>query len=125
MQIGCTKKLAEYLRIQAVPADTAIDPLFSWSANMIMVNHRRTIVVSNDASRYAFILYGIKRGDVKNIETLILEGVKACLETMCFTPTIIDQYLQDCGEQVMFSKTANRSVVAGLNNVCERVHLFF
>ncbi|MGD9927206.1 MAG: plasmid pRiA4b ORF-3 family protein [Sphaerochaeta sp.] len=125
MQIGCTKKLLDYLRIQAGAADTAIDPLFSWSANMIMVNHRRTIVVSNDASRYAFILYGINRDDVKNIETLILEGVRACLDTMCFTPTIIDQYLQDCGEGITFSKTANRSVVAGLNNVCARTHFFF
>lgn len=34
---------------------------------------------------------------------------------MYFTPAIIDQYLQDCGVQVMSSKTANRSVVAGLN----------
>ena len=125
MQIGCTKKLLDYLRIQAYPADTAIDPLYTWSANMIMVNHRRTIVVSNDVSRYAFILYGIRRGDMKNIETLILEGVRACLETMCFTPAIIDQYLQDCGEGITFSKTANRSVVAGLNNVCAHTHFFF
>lgn len=125
MQVGCTKKLLEYLRIQAGVADTEIEPLFSWSANMIMVNHRRMIVVCNDASRFAFILYGIKRGDVNHIEALMLEGVRACLEAMCFSPAIIEQYMQDCGEHVTFSKTANRSVVAGLNTVCARTYFFY
>jgi hypothetical protein len=55
MYIGCTKKLIEYAKIAPIVL-LGTEPFFSWSANMIIINHRRAIVVINDAVRYGFML---------------------------------------------------------------------
>ena len=66
MQLGCTKKLLDYLGKKGGPADTDIEPLLSWSAHLITLNHRHTVVAANDSSRYGFVLYGLKAKDVKS-----------------------------------------------------------
>lgn len=60
MQIGCTKKLQDYLKEKISPVDVTIDPFFSWSASLVTVNRRKTIVIVNDYSRCGFVLYGVK-----------------------------------------------------------------
>jgi hypothetical protein len=124
MQIGCTKKLLDYLGQTGVVANPEIDPLLSWSANLLTLNRRKAIAVVNDASRYGFVLYGLTAKNRKELNTLLLQGVRACLEAEHIAPAIIDRYIVDCGETIVFSKTANRSLVARLNKFCERVDWF-
>jgi hypothetical protein len=71
MQIGLTKKLAEYTGITIIPLDTAIDPFFSRGANLLIIHHRKTIVYVNNATRFAFILHSIKAADVRQLDQLI------------------------------------------------------
>ena len=124
MQVGCTKKLLDYIGLKAEPIETQEDPALGWSANILTINHRRCVVVANDSSRYGFVLYGIKSKDIKGLGGLILEGVRACLEVECIAPELIKRYLDDCGSGVTFTKTANRSLVARLNQLCTRVEFF-
>ena len=42
MLIGCTKNLLEFLKETLVEREEAIDPLYSWTANLIMLNRRKT-----------------------------------------------------------------------------------
>ncbi len=120
MQLGCTKKLLDYLGKKGGPADTNIAPLLSWSANLITLNRRHVLVAANDSSRYGFVLYGLKAKDVKALDKIILDGIRTCLEIECIAPELIEQYIADCGDTVSFTKTANRTVVARLNKLCER-----
>ena len=124
MQIGCTKTLLTYLNVDVGAAEGKLDPMCCWSANLFFVNRRRTIVVCNDSSRCGFVLYGIKQKDLKNIEQLIIDGIRACFESECIDPSIIEKYFADCGSSLTFTKTANRVVVAGLNRVCSNVAFF-
>ncbi len=124
MQVGCTKKLLDYIGVKAGPIETQEDPALGWSANILTINHRRSVVVANDSSRYGFVLYGIKSKDIKGLGGLILEGVRACLEVECIAPELIERYLDDCGSGVTFTKTANRSLVARLNQLCILVEFF-
>ena len=98
MQIGCTKKLLDYLGQTDVVANPEIDPLLSWSANLLSLNRRKAIAVVNDASRYGFVLYGLTAKNRKELNTLLLQGVRACLEAEHIAPAIIDRYIADCGE---------------------------
>lgn len=125
MQIGCTKKLLDYMgvRPQALP-EPAPDPVFSWSANIIMIDHRRAIIVCNDASQYGFMLYGIRKQEVKNLEALLFEGIRGALEAECIAPEIQERYMADCGKTVMFTKTPNRSIMARLNLLTTRAHYY-
>ena len=59
MQICCTKKLQEQLGIVIQDGIEGND-LFCWSAHLITVKRRKTIVVVNDSNRFGFIFYGLK-----------------------------------------------------------------
>ena len=65
MQIRCTKKLLDTLKV--VPEEmTEEDALFSWHANLLMINRRKVVVLMNDFSRYTVVLYGLKAKEFKN-----------------------------------------------------------
>lgn len=119
MQVGATKKLLDYMHVKAGPADTAIDPMLRWSANIITINHRRAVILCNDSSRYGYILYGIRKKDIEAFPGLILDGIRACFEAECIAPDLIEKYLAECGSDVIYTKTANRSVTASLTMMCQ------
>ncbi len=121
MQIGCTKKLMDFIGTEQEPADDSLDPILTWSANLVTLNRKRTLVVMNDASSYRYILYGVKKRDLKYLDELILEGIGECLEVENITPEIRRRYLDECERTITYTKTANRSVVARLNQICGRV----
>lgn len=123
MQIGCTKKLLDYIGIKPVEADATAEPVLSWSANLINIGHRKVIVAAHDSSRCGFVLYGIKAVDIKKLDSHMLDGIRACLEAECINPKLIKRYMDDCGT-ISFTKTANRTVVARLNKLCERVYYY-
>jgi len=100
------------------------NPLFSWHANIVRVNRRKTVVLVNDASRYNVILYGLKAKDFKNIENITLSGIGEILLSDGVNTEIIDKYLEEAG-QVVFSKTQNRTLVARLNKGCEAADIFY
>jgi hypothetical protein len=124
MQIGCTKKLLDYLGQASAAANTEIDPLFSWSANLLTLNRRKAIAVVNNASRYGFVLYGLTAKNRKELASLILQGIRVCLEVERIDPTLIDRYMADGGEAISCTKTANSSFVARMNKFCERAKWF-
>ncbi len=126
MQIGLTKKLSDYARIKIAPADSSVDPLFSWSANLLTIHRKKTIVCMNDASRFAFILYGVKVADVKKLDQLIVNGIRRCMALEAIAPEIVERYLLDgsgdlATPEVSYTKTPNRKAVAALNQVCSYV----
>ena len=126
MQIGLTKKLADYTGIKITSTDLTADPLFSWSANLLTINRRKTIVCMNDASRFAFILYGIKAADVKKLDQLILQGIKLLMALEGIGPDIVKQYLFNesadlAAPRITYTKTSSRKAVAALNKVCSNV----
>ena len=121
MHIGCTNKLLKYIQVEATAADTSVPPMLRWSANMVTIDRRRTIVVGNDSSRYGFVLYGIRAKDIKNLGSLILDGIRSCLEAECIAPELIERYLDECGSQIVYTKMPDRSVIARLNQLCARI----
>ena len=126
MQIGLTKKLADYTGIKIASPDVIADPLFSWSANLLTINRRKTIVCMNDASRFAFIMYGIKAADVKKLDQLILRGIKQLMVLEGIGPDIVEQYLFHksadlAAPRISYTKTPSRKAIAALNKVCSNV----
>lgn len=125
MQIGLTKKLADYTGIKISSTDVTADPLFSWSANLLNIR-RKTIVCMNDASRFAFILHGIKATDVKKLDQLILQGIKQLMESEGIGTDIVEKYLFHesadlATPRISYTKTSSRKAVAALNKVCSNV----
>lgn len=122
MQICCTKKLQDQISIDIEPVEET-DDIFCWSANLITLNRRKTVVVVNDYSRFGFVLYGLKAKDFKNIESLILEGIKRTLAGEKIKPEIIENYIEKANE-IKFTKTRGPRYVARINKACELVGYF-
>ncbi len=122
-ETGMYKKLLDFLCVkeEKAIADPGTDPLFSWTANLLLLNRRKTIVITHTASHATFLLYGLTAKNLKNIQCFIIEGMETLLKSMYVRKEIIDQYLNDCGRSTAFSPNSSRSVISVCNKVCERV----
>ena len=121
MELACTKKLLEYIGVKPEKISAEVDPLFEWTANLIVVNRRKTIVVVHAASRCSFVLHGMTVKHLKKLPEWILSGVRSVLESEYVRQEIVEQYLNDLGREVSFWANTSRKVVASCNKACERL----
>lgn len=122
MQLCCTKKMLDELGV--VPqSESEENDLFCWSANLITVNRKKTIVVVNDKNRFGYVLYGLKVKDLKSLDKFIIEGIKAAFRDEKIKEEIIDKYLQAAGDLV-FARTRGPKYVSRLNKACEYIGFF-
>lgn len=124
MEIACTKKLLDYLGIKAEKAPDKVESLFGWTANLLVINRRKAIVVVHTASRCCFVLYGVTAKDKRNLTELILDGVRKLLESEYVRPEIIERFLDDLGREISLKANSSRKAVASCNKACERVKFF-
>lgn len=121
MELACTKKLLKYIGVKPEKISAEVDPLFEWTANLMVVNRRKTIVVVHAASRCSFVLHGMTVKHLKKLPEWILSGVRSVLESEYVRPEVIERYLNDLGQKVSFWANSSRKVVASCNKACERL----
>jgi hypothetical protein len=122
MLIQCTKKLLAELKVEmSEPSEE--DALFSWHANMITVNRRKTFVLTNDSNRYIIVLHGLKAKDLKKIDELILQAIRETFREEGIKDEVIEAYISQ-SKKFSFKTTKNRTLVARLNKACENVYYF-
>lgn len=124
MRLGCTKKLLDYLGVKPEKATEPVEPIFEWTANLIVVNRRKTLVVVHTASRSTFVIHGLTVKLLPKLPELILEGIWTLLGSEYVRPDIIERYLDECGRNVVFQANSSRKAVAKCNKACERVKMF-
>lgn len=126
MLIQCTKKLLDKMNI---PADKLLSPgeqgyspdsLDAWQANIVNIDRRKTIILMNNVARYPVVIYRPKPKDFSRMEELIREAIATALRMEGVHENVINNYLADADE-IRFSKTANRSLVARMNNAAREV----
>ena len=120
MILECTKKLLDYLKRSPTENPELPDELFEWSAGLVTINRRNVIVVTNVATRCFFVLYGVKAKDLKNIDMLIIEGVRTMLRREHIRPEIAEKYLDELGREIICSKNLSKSSSARCSKCCER-----
>ena len=119
MQICCTKKLQDEMGL-VLENVAGEEDLFCFSVHLITVNRRKTIVMVNDSNRFGFVLYGLKAKNFKNLDELLILGIRNCLRDEKIKEEIIERYLKSAGELV-YSKTRGPKYVARLNKACELI----
>lgn len=97
--------------------------LFSWHANIITVNRKKTVVMVNDKNRYVIVFYRLKAKDFKQLDKLLLQGIRETFEAERIKDEVIEKYLLH-SEVVSFAKTKNRTCVSRMNRACETVHFW-
>lgn len=122
MLIQCTKKLLDELKIKP-DKPTEENLLFSWHANLITINRRKTVVLVNDKNRYIIVLYGLKAKNFKNMDNVITEAIYRTFREECIKEDIIKQYIDFAGE-ITYAKTKDKSMVAKMVNSCDSVQFY-
>lgn len=122
MLIQCTKKLLDQLNIKP-DLHTEEELLFSWHANLITVNRRKTVVLVNDRNRYVIVLYGLKAKNFKRLGEHIVEAVEETFKEECIKDEVIEQFY-NYSKEIIYSKTKNRSFVARMNKSCETLYFY-
>jgi hypothetical protein len=122
MQIGCTKKLLDEFSITPNAVEEEQD-IFCWSAHLITVKRRKTLVIVNDATRFGFVIHGLKAKDFPKLKEYIIEGIRNSLTELKVKEELINKYIGGSGE-VVFAKTRGRSYVGRLNKACEFAEAF-
>ncbi|KAA5806398.1 MULTISPECIES: plasmid pRiA4b ORF-3 family protein [Thermoanaerobacterium] len=122
MLIQCTKKLLDVLERKPVTHEEE-NLLFSWHANLITLNRRKTIVLVNDKNRYVVVLYGLKAKDFKRLDEVILNAIRLVLLDECIDEEIVEEYIRQAGK-VVYGKTKNSIYVGKMNAACNVVYLY-
>lgn len=122
MQIHCTRKLLDQFKIEPESQVRDESP-FSWYANLITLNGRKTMVLMNDKNRYVIVFYGLKVEHFKKLDHIILEGIREIFREENIKDEIIEQCINR-SKEISYTTTEDRSLVARLSYSCKTVHLF-
>ena len=112
MLLQCTKKLLDCAKISPAEKPEPRGGLFEWSATLETLERRKVIVVTNVASRASFVLYGITAKELKKLDSLIIEGVRKMLKSEHIREEIIDKYIAELGEEIVYCKNLSRAAAA-------------
>ena len=129
MIIQCTKKVLDTLNVDASQLvapdgfDQYPESLFGWHANIVTIYRRKVLVLMNNETRFPVVINRLLKKDLANVEELIHEAIRVALRMEGVSETVIDKYFA-LSKSLSFSKTANRSMVAKLNNTVREVEFW-
>jgi hypothetical protein len=123
MLIQCTKKLLSELKVESTTMPSEVDERFSWHANLLTLNRRKTVVLMNDSNRYLIVLYGLKAKDFKNLDELFIHAICETFRAEGIKEEIIEAYISE-SKEITYTTTKNRTLVARLNKSCEQVYFY-
>jgi len=121
VQIACTKKLLDELKIK--PTEVRETPeLYSWRANLVKMNRRKTVVLMCDQNQYIVVLYGLRAKDFKDFDRRIIAAIRNTLLKQGMNSKVVEEYISRCGA-IQYVKNSDRSRTARLNQACQ--HAYF
>jgi len=113
MLIQATAKLRDELNLKECESKER-PALFSWHANLLKINKRKTVVLVNDACAYTVVLYGLDKDKFTNFAEHVNVGIKNAFERDGIKESLIYKYLNEF-KNVTFQKTKNKKYVARMN----------
>lgn len=126
MLIQCTKALLDKMNITGDELKSSEghecfpDSLKAWHANIVNINRRKAVILMNNETRYPVVIYRPKPKSFARMKELIREAITTALRMEGVREDVINNYMADAGE-IVFSKTANRRMVAKMNNTVYEV----
>jgi hypothetical protein len=113
LNIQCTQKLLEKLKVPATTVTESSD-FFDWHGGSLLINRHNTVVFTNNLFRYSLVLYNLKAADFKKLDQLFKKALTEALLAEGIDQAMIDRYLDQAGP-ISYGKTTNRSITAQIN----------
>lgn len=118
MELECTQRLLRFLKKRGIavektaPVRSEIDPFYQWVAQLVMIQRRHTIVVTHGASQCMFFLHGITVDTLPNLSYIVHDGIRKLLMDERIDTVLIQRYLTELGETVVYVPNRDRRSVA-------------
>ncbi len=113
--IRCTQKLLKELNQQPVTNIEPIDNVLGgWHANLLLIERRKCVLVTNDSTLYAIFIPFLKKPDFQNFSDIFCQNLFKNLMHEGFSQIQIEALLDE-HKTIKFSKTNNRSVLGSMN----------
>lgn len=122
MLIQATAKLRDELNLEELEQKERPD-LFSWHANFLRINRRKTVILVNDACAYTVVLYGLKKNDFLKFPERVKEGVRRAFKMEGIKDSLFEKYLNEFND-FTFQKTKNRKYVGRLTQTCKDIDFY-
>jgi Domain of unknown function (DUF6933) len=119
MQIRCTQKLLKELGVKNSELADIEKPdtyLGNWYANIFTLDRRKAIIFMNERTLLSFIIYGIRKDNIKNFPIVFFNGVERVLIMEGVDTHIVEEVLSDY-TQIFFTKTDNKSSLGNMNDL--------
>jgi len=94
--------------------------LGSWHANLIRIERRKCLLLTNDRTLYSFLIPGAKKKDLGNIREIFVLHLKMNLEKEGFGPEDVNKALEEYSE-ITIAPTTSRSVLGSMNDLADQV----
>jgi len=120
--IHCTKKLLN--EIEASPSGSMAPEYASgflgpWHANLIRIERRKCLLLTNDRTLYSILIPGVKKKNLDTFRELFALHLKMNLAKEGFGPKDIDKALEEYGE-IAIAPTNSRSVLGSMNDLADQ-----
>ena len=124
MRIHGTKKMLDSIPfdVETVP-EIEENSLFSWHANVVMIDRRKALVLMNEISRFVMVLYGVTAKDLKRLDRLVVEAIREFFAAERIPEEVVDRYIEEAGD-ITFHKSKNRSSTTRVSQACDYLQTF-
>lgn len=113
--IRCTQKLIKELRVEPEENIWAKLWLESWHANVFNIERKKCVLITNDATLYSLFLVGFKKDSFINFKLIINQYFFKSMLSDNLPQALIEKALGS-DDNVCFTKSANKSVMASMSN---------
>lgn len=93
----------------------------NWHCNIFDYDKIYAVLLTNDKTLFSFYLFGFERNDFKNYNEIIKQDIFKTLLNLGFEQKKFEIILESM-ENIKFSKTNNKSVLASMNQMLPYIH---
>lgn len=120
--IRCTQKLLKELRVKPSEDEPKFGYIGDWHANLLRVERRKCVLLTNSDTLYSIFVFGLKRADFDHFDEIFRQSLFRRLRIEGFSQIQIEKALEE-NRTIHFAKTNNRSVLGSMNDLAFQIEV--
>jgi len=113
MLIRCTQKLLAEIPAGLVDAEATGE---SWHANLFLIERRKCVLLTHDATLYSVFVPGLKKPEFARLDDVFGQRLFTTMRWDEFSQEQIERMLDAC-RVIRYTRTNNRSVLGSMNDL--------
>ena len=120
MLIRCTAKLLKEMSVakaDLVENSSPESALGEWYAHLFFLARRKCILFAHSRTYYGFVVYGLKREDIRNLNEVFRKSLGQRLYEDGFSPEAIKKAIAAAADTIVYGRTIDRRVLGVMNQM--------